>query len=855
MTTLNIEGKKVKVSDEFLSLSPEEQNRTVEEIARSMSIEAAPQRAGGMAQLNTGIAEGVGGLVDFLNPFDKQMGSAKTGLRNAMEAGDIKTTDEQPEGMAENFMRGTGEAASYLIPSTLVAKGLSAAPGMVGNIADDVFASMATKTGAVVEPVAGGISRMAGQATEDAGYPLLRPTAEIMAPMAAAGVIAGAGPAVRGALRAGEALPLAGAAIRTGKAAVGAVAPMTPAGARQQAREQLLREVGGDERARELGQMIQPATELNLTGAQQTGDPRLLSMEAAASDENPLIREALAERDLAGRNKARGDIDGMSGDVKDARQFFAKRLVDYRKGMQERADTSLQMARESVEGVGPRSSETSNSVRMTQKLNAEYEDLKSENRSLWAAVPKDASVATDRTRDAIKGIVESQAWARRGNVPNDLRAILDGGTPIEGVTTVNELHGLYSQMRQVSRQAMSGPAKNADTDRIAKTVADAVLQDIEDFDGPVEAASAIATARAHTAAMKETFEQGAVGRILRKTINTDEQISPETALSKTVGRGGADAYVANKDITGAAPGAAEDIADYARGRFADEVFDVDGEFTRRKASAWLRKNRELLNQYPALRAEFSRALGSAANAEQFAARAAIRSDLADKSTLKAFNSGQAQEAVKAILGADTPVKAARSIAATARKDKSGKALDGVKASLTDYLIGGATQGDVITGTGLKALLSKGETSDAMRLVFSRDEFDRLSKITDELAKMDAARKATPKGPVMDAAPVRLIETIAAVAGAKAGAATARATGGPASAGVSLQAAARGSKLATNFLDRLTNDKARSILYDAIQDPTLMRALLLEETGAELPKWAASKIAPYLIGGISQTGAE
>lgn len=43
MTTLNIEGKRVKVSDDFLKLSPEQQAATVEEIAQSMNIGAKPQ--------------------------------------------------------------------------------------------------------------------------------------------------------------------------------------------------------------------------------------------------------------------------------------------------------------------------------------------------------------------------------------------------------------------------------------------------------------------------------------------------------------------------------------------------------------------------------------------------------------------------------------------------------------------------------------------------------------------------------------------------------------------------------------------------------------------------------------------
>lgn len=44
MPVLNIQGKRVTVGDEFLSLSPEEQNDTVDEIAASMSISAEPQK-------------------------------------------------------------------------------------------------------------------------------------------------------------------------------------------------------------------------------------------------------------------------------------------------------------------------------------------------------------------------------------------------------------------------------------------------------------------------------------------------------------------------------------------------------------------------------------------------------------------------------------------------------------------------------------------------------------------------------------------------------------------------------------------------------------------------------------------
>lgn len=58
MPTLNIQGKRVKVDDSFLQLSPEEQNRTVDEIAQQIGV--APQQTKG-----TGTGAGAG----FENPI------------------------------------------------------------------------------------------------------------------------------------------------------------------------------------------------------------------------------------------------------------------------------------------------------------------------------------------------------------------------------------------------------------------------------------------------------------------------------------------------------------------------------------------------------------------------------------------------------------------------------------------------------------------------------------------------------------------------------------------------------------------------------------------------------------------
>lgn len=164
---------------------------------RRLAQAGGESRPSAMAQLNTGIANSVGGLADFLNPFDKPhalnplpegTGSAKTGIRNVMDAAGIETTDEQPEGFLESFARGSGEAAGALIPTVKGLQVLSKAGGAIGTFADDALLALRSLSGASGEVVAGGLSRGAEKKAEDAGAPdWVQGIASVAAPMAVPG--------------------------------------------------------------------------------------------------------------------------------------------------------------------------------------------------------------------------------------------------------------------------------------------------------------------------------------------------------------------------------------------------------------------------------------------------------------------------------------------------------------------------------------------------------------------------------------------------------------------------------------------------------------------------------------------
>lgn len=842
--TLNIKGKKVKVGKEFLSLSPDQQAATVEEIASSMNL----QPSSFMGQLNAGIGE----IVDAANPFN----AARAGL-NAVFGSDLPTdvtagqamrdfgidaSEGEPQNVGQAFARGAGNAAA-VAPFIATGAGLASAGGrgVVANVADDVYTSLASRLGFGTEVLAGGIAGAAEKSAEEAGQPRwVQQIAAILSPLAIPATAA----AVRGAGNVVAQTPVAGYAIKAAKDVARGLAPMTEFGARQVASARLRDLAGGEGRARELAAGIQPNDPLGRTPAQQTGDPNLLGLERAAANENPLVRERLDARAAQSRVAGQEEISGMGGKVRDAKAFFEGRLKSFKESMQQRVDSLVAQAQESVEGTGPRASETGNSIALVDNIRAELDANLAQEQQLWGAVPNDARIKTTRTAMAVEDLIKNTAWAQRRDVPADLKEAFGPNGALGDATTVRELHGLYSEMRRIARAASSGTNENRNMARIANSVAEAILDDLGAIGGESPAGRAINEAREFSRALHATFDQGAVGRILQRTIDGDERMTPEAALARTVGRGGAQGFADAAKIEDAAPQAADQITDYLRGRFLDSVMGPDGAFTPRNAEVFFRQNRELLSRYPRVMAEFRRALSSRQAADAFAARSDARVKLAEaNSPVAGFTLGQDQKAVLSIIGADDPELAARSVVATARKDRTGKALAGVKGAFSDYLIGKAGTSEGVSGEKLLGLLRDKQMTVALRQVFSDAEYSRLQRIALDLSKIEG--KASDVGSFMDSPANRLVEYVVRIVAAQQGGQM-----GGGTMGGSLQTANIVQERARAMLRNLTNDKARQLLMDAIEDPVLFKALMTEDPAVKLTPEMRNKLAPYLVGGAA-----
>lgn len=841
--TLNIEGKKVKVDKGFLDLTPEQQTATVEEIAASMDI--SPKSPNIMPNVNRGIADSVGGLVDFINPFDGDefgfsTGSARDGLTNVMERGGINVAQGEPETVAQGAARGFGQAAGALIPASAAARGLSTAGGMIGNLADDAYRGMTSVAGTAAETTAGAVSGAAAESAEQAGYPeWVQNTAAVAAPMALP-----AGAALAGAAgRASTNLPLINAGTKVARAIAREAAPYTKTGAQEVAGKRMVELAGGEARAEELAGRIGGENPLRLTPAQQTGDENMLALEQLAAGQDPNIRERLAAREGESRGAFAERVE-QPGDIQDTRQFFETRRREFADDLRQRAEAAIDQTTRAIEGVGPQRTESENSLQVSNRINRALEEATMQERALWDAVPRDEPVPTGTARTRAQRLIEDTPRAQRNDIPRILTQMLGDGGEFADVETVAEMHGLYSELRRVARSAMAGNDQNKNMARIANETADAILKDLGAIDATTQVGRQINEARAFSAALHETFDRGAVGRLMKRTLDGDTAVDPELALKRTVGRGGAEAMVSARQVETAADGTQPFIADYLKQRFQDATITPTGEFSNRAAQKFLRDNRELFDRYPELRKDVTEAVQGREDADTFAARIEDRIKRLESTRLSAgaaLIDGSPEKALRAFTEARNPSRAARLLANEARKDETGAALSGLKSLLSRELI--AKSGN--TGEGFAAAIDSPRLKSALKEIFKPAEISRMRKLARDLEKLDAAQAAAPSiGTSLSGASTnQLIETIARVKAAQIGGDLS--SGG--NMGGSLQTANIFSGRIRDVLGRLTADRASQMLADAVEDPELFRFLLSNPKTAKVDRKSRSLLLPYLIG--------
>ncbi|WP_299960791.1 hypothetical protein [uncultured Roseobacter sp.] len=569
----------------------------------------------------------------------------------------------------------------------------------------------------------------------------------------------------------------------------------------------------------------------------------MLGLEQLAAEQDPLLREALKTRGAAARENAQSAL--QAGDATDAQAFFAQRRAEFTQKLQADTDSALNDANARLSSIGAKRTDAENSLTVSREIESALERSLQQERTLWAEIPKGERVPTQSAKATAETILDETAFAQKGDIPQAVRDLLSNPDTYGKDATVRDMHGLYSELRRQARTAMAGADQNKNKARIANEVAEAVLEDLGATDGATTIGQQINTARAFSAALHDTFDKGAPGRLLRRTLDGDTAIDPELSLKRTVGRGGTEGAVTSQQIESAAgPQTPVAVQDYIKGLFSKRAMSPAGEFTRKNALVFIRDNKELLARYPELRQEIDDAVKQGETAAQVAEKVTQRiSALSDakRSAVQGFVDMPPEKAITAVLDAKNPVQAAGRLANEARKDRSGKALAGVKGAFADYLINSASKVKVgetaVSGDAMLRILGQPKTRAALARIYKPAEMKRLNLIASELAKLDnALRPAANIGENLSGARAnRFIEIplriIAANIGAQQG------TGG-----ASLQTAQMASSRVKEAMNHLAADKASQMIADSVTDPELFKALL---TGARAPK-LDERIMPWLL---------
>ncbi|SHJ24475.1 hypothetical protein [Wenxinia saemankumensis] len=857
---LVIEGVKVSVSDDFASLSPREQEATVIEIADSLQItpanaETDSRLEGAMSFLNEGIARTLGAPVDIvaagLNRVGIETGDSPVGgsdsIRAAMGAADIAAANRAPQTMGERALLGAGEAAGALLPGAGALRAVGATGQLGREVATDVSRPfLATPGRAVAAEMAAGAGARVGEAAADRmsdGNGLARAAGGLLGGLAAA---TGPGAALRAGTAAIRRTPVVGTGIRAAQAAV---VPFTEAGARVRATDRIRSLVSDPEATREA---LRQRTETNLTPAQQLDDPNLLALERTAAETDPRLRDRLAERSREAGQQA---IEGLRAPANGESVSAAQRMVDvrreqFRTRLQGMVQLAENRARARVERLDPARRESENAVIVREEIDRAYDRARGQESKLWDRVPRVAQVPTDRARAAYDRFVAETGRPQQSDIPHAARAFLSGE---EGgfaeMETVQDVYGLYSSLRQSAREAMAGPVPRENVARIANGIADAILEDLGAVGPETTIGRTINEARSFSREVNETFGQGTVGMVTARQRTGGPNVAPETTLARSVGLGGVRGAVAVDDIRGAAGSNADaSLEDYLRGRLMEGVRP----FTPERADGFVSRNRETLQRFPDLQADISNAQDATRTALDRASRVADITRALDNSresvTAAFINARAGDEIAQAVFQDRNPTRAAAILANAARRDETGRALDGLKGGFLDYLTrqsNGGYSGDgspLLNGDTLNGLLQDTRTRAALGRVFTAPELGRMDRLARELQGLQHAREGRSLDAVMNDAPNSVISLLSNTAAARMGA-----QAGQGTSGASLLTANFATRRMRRILDSLTNDRAELLVRNAIEDRELFAALLRPVNSPEAARHVERRLTEWLLG--------
>jgi len=402
--------------------------------------------------------------------------------------------------------------------------------------------------------------------------------------------------------------------------------------------------------------LIDPATgkPITLTAGMKADSPALLAIESSLANTSPGLGKERTAKNVQANNALRNTIAALvaTGNP-EALQMAAQLAEDvFKAGMTnrlQRASANVLAAAERVGGTSPESTRDL-SKKLFDIAQVQLSQARSQERNLWRDV-RDVNISSflDAAGDQLDSPNFINAW--RESMPTTpeaanpliakLRPIhkfierktkelgLDGAEAAEdvlaeaadevGSLTVNEAVEMRQVALNLARQLTAQQDHNAA--RIASNFAEGLLDDLT-YSLPEGENVAYDIARAYSRSLNDTFTRSFAGKAFEKAKTGSQRIAPELLANRLM-TGGSDAtYLRIKEINDIGQFAIDNGLEGAENAVATirgtqemilrnaraAAFDSKtGEVNLKNLEKWMRENKDLLDTFPALRADLTNA--------------------------------------------------------------------------------------------------------------------------------------------------------------------------------------------------------------------------------------------------------
>jgi hypothetical protein len=583
-----------------------------------------------------------------------------------------------------------------------------------------------------------------------------------------------------------------------------------------------------------------------LTPAARTGQPGLLALERAVDNELDDADKFLQTSIDTVNTNLRNAIDEFGSNPDATVETYLKAQDELRKYLDNNIQLAALRTERALADMAPTSSREAVNRVASNELRKALESARGQERALYDLIDQDAIVPTNNARDAFRKLLGETASAEIEDIPGPARTFLGNGEKaFPEQTTILEMRGLQSKLRQIARNARSGDNANLNRARMADIVADAITEDIANTQAGEEVAGLVENAVAFSRELNSKFRKGTVGTLLGFAKQGEPRVPSGLVLEQSIGLSGPRAREAFDDIVAATntPEVNAAMEDFIKNKFFDYAVE-EGAVNPSRANGFLRTNKEVLNRFPQVQDDIQRTIESL-NVEDLrrAQRGRVSFDRPAVSRATMFIENGPERAFKSVLDSRNPPVEMANLVNMARRDTTGEALEGLKAAFGDYVQKNVMSGDYISGSKLDNFLSEPKTRAAMNRLFTKPEMRRWRVIQRTAERLDMQRAATTaREGILGDSPGKTTTVLARLLGARAGTNIAERTG---IGGIQAQAI-----MSERFKDLLAQglDPAKDLVMRAVQDEDLFKNLLMAEVSptGEIPESARRRLNAWLL---------